>query len=529
MRGRSSGPGGMLWPHTCFYNGVRVTPKSISSGEATQQPSNSKPSTVPFFKLLAVSDGDATPIPAVDASGSRSQAQPDTSVSKRTGSQEKKSQATPDQTPSEATATTTTQLVDVTACLPIVRVTSAPASMNEKFGVAGDAPTTSGSSVGEILNSKNSDPAPTVPISQLPSPVAQSSATQQRDLTSALPTKPTSEGTKQPTDGVNQGASRIAEPTNGKAKTDAQPDCAQESNSGTGSTLQIPDIRVASEISIAMESILTNPQALSNDLIQEQNTNKMGEGTNPGSASSANSDVSATKTQARVDSVEPVRAPLHGAQSSQVSTQHNPSDVAQSSAATAKTSDTVALPADFAIPRPPAHETPSSAGISSDTGTGNHRTADGGSLSQNHFDGAETAGVTGVNTARVIQTMSESEMRVGMRSVEFGDISIHTSISQQQLVAQITVDHRDLGNAISSHISMAQAKLGNDYGIHASIEINQSGASLSGERQNSQQQAQRQSARSPHSPNGSGETDYKQAAPTPLTALNDAYRLDIRA
>ena len=137
--------------------------------------------------------------------------------------------------------------------------------------------------------------------------------------------------------------------------------------------------------------------------------------------------------------------------------------------------------------------------------------------------------MTGVNTARVIQTMSESEMRVGMRSVEFGDISIHTSISQQQLVAQITVDHRDLGNAISSHISMAQAKLGNDYGIHASIEVNQSGASLSGERQNSQQQAQRQSARSPHSPNGSGETDYKQAAPTPLTALNDAYRLDIRA
>ena len=36
-------------------------------------------------------------------------------------------------------------------------------------------------------------------------------------------------------------------------------------------------------------------------------------------------------------------------------------------------------------------------------------------------------------------------MRVGMHSTEFGDISIRTTLSQQQMLAQISLDHSDLG------------------------------------------------------------------------------------
>ena len=82
-------------------------------------------------------------------------------------------------------------------------------------------------------------------------------------------------------------------------------------------------------------------------------------------------------------------------------------------------------------------------------------------------------------------------MRVGMRSTEFGDISIRTLVSQQQMQAQISVDHSELSNAISAHIPSIQAKLDNQYGLHASIEVSHGGASFTGERGQNAQKDQR--------------------------------------
>jgi len=101
----------------------------------------------------------------------------------------------------------------------------------------------------------------------------------------------------------------------------------------------------------------------------------------------------------------------------------------------------------------------------------------------------ETA-ASGINSAKLVQTMGETEMHVGMHSQEFGDISIRTSVSQQQMVAQISLDHNDLSQAISQHLSTAQAKLGEEYGLHASIEINNQGAAQSGAQGNSSQRDQ---------------------------------------
>ena len=81
----------------------------------------------------------------------------------------------------------------------------------------------------------------------------------------------------------------------------------------------------------------------------------------------------------------------------------------------------------------------------------------------------------------LMQAMSESEMHIGLSSSGFGDISIRTSVSNHQMLAQISLDHSELSQAISAHVSSVQAKLSDDYGLRASIEINNLPSSHSGE------------------------------------------------
>jgi hypothetical protein len=108
-----------------------------------------------------------------------------------------------------------------------------------------------------------------------------------------------------------------------------------------------------------------------------------------------------------------------------------------------------------------------------------------------HTENSEAVAASSINSAKLMQTIHETEMHVGMRSTEFGDISIRTSISQQQLVAQISLDHSDLSKAISAHVSTIQTKLGEDSGLHTSIEVHNQGSSLSHEPGQSSQREQR--------------------------------------
>lgn len=135
-----------------------------------------------------------------------------------------------------------------------------------------------------------------------------------------------------------------------------------------------------------------------------------------------------------------------------------------------------------------------------------------------------------INTARLIQTMSESEMRVGMHSAEFGDISIRTMVSPLQMTAQISVDHGDLGKAISAHIPSMQEKLGGELGLKALVEVNHSGMSFAGDRGYSAAREQR-----PYAPSAITETlqqpaDIDSAVTRTLAIPSvDGDRLDIRA
>jgi hypothetical protein len=140
-----------------------------------------------------------------------------------------------------------------------------------------------------------------------------------------------------------------------------------------------------------------------------------------------------------------------------------------------------------------------------------------------------SAAAAGINSARLIQTMSESEMRVGMHSAEFGDISIRTSVSQQQLTAQISVDHSELGSAISAHLPSLQSKLGSEFGLHASIDVNQLGGSVTGGNGQSSQQNQKMTSQAV--PLDSSALDAESTLmPLPFQSVEvDGSRLDIRA
>jgi hypothetical protein len=163
-------------------------------------------------------------------------------------------------------------------------------------------------------------------------------------------------------------------------------------------------------------------------------------------------------------------------------------------------------------------------------------TADALTKAQDSADAAaeqlERAGTTaaaGISTARLLQSMSGSEMSVGMHSAEFGDISIRTSVSQEQVMAQINVDHSELGSAIAAHLPSLQSKLGSEFGLHASLEVNQLGGSFTGGNgQPSHQNYKATSQSVPLDSSALNAEDDRMPLPGQSLEVEDS-RLDIRA
>ena len=84
---------------------------------------------------------------------------------------------------------------------------------------------------------------------------------------------------------------------------------------------------------------------------------------------------------------------------------------------------------------------------------------------------ADPAALAGASSAQLIQSAGQTEMRLGMHSAEFGNISISTSVSRQAISAQISLDHSELGRALAVHLPAIEAKLGSAYGLQARVEV----------------------------------------------------------
>jgi hypothetical protein len=140
-----------------------------------------------------------------------------------------------------------------------------------------------------------------------------------------------------------------------------------------------------------------------------------------------------------------------------------------------------------------------------------------------------------INTAKLIQSMGQSEMRVGMRSNDFGNISISTSATRDIISAQISLDHGELARTLAAHLPEMQARFGGNQAMDVRIDMNGQGAGMSpsmsngssdGSRGDRQQKA---STTSSQSADGFAERGNSiAAAGLPLGESRLDARLDIR-
>jgi hypothetical protein len=223
-------------------------------------------------------------------------------------------------------------------------------------------------------------------------------------------------------------------------------------------------------------------------------------------------------------------ASSHSAQSSSQSSHDSATDASQGTAATPRVMDSGAPQSTAAITHAaaPNNTTPHrAADIPADTTRPSHDREVQTSI---HADSNETVAPSSINTARLIQSMSETEMRVGMHSSEFGEISIRTTVSQQQMLTQISLDHNELSQAISAHVATAQAKLVDEHGLHALIEINNQGASFDGNSGQSSPREQRTSTNFARSQSSIAPSEMDRAVSAgALASAGSGHRLDIRA
>ena len=125
---------------------------------------------------------------------------------------------------------------------------------------------------------------------------------------------------------------------------------------------------------------------------------------------------------------------------------------------------------------------------------------------------ADSASLPAVNTARVLQSVGQAEMRVGMHSPEFGAISISTSLSPQGIAARISLDHLGLGSALEAHLPAIQEKLGAAYGLPSRVEIRDTGAQFGGGTASQDGTGTGQSSR--------GNTPYPRGGPPAVAILS---------
>lgn len=139
-----------------------------------------------------------------------------------------------------------------------------------------------------------------------------------------------------------------------------------------------------------------------------------------------------------------------------------------------------------------------------------------------------------IHTARLIHSLQESEMRVGLHSSEFGSISISTSARRDAVSAQISLDHPELAKAIADNIPQIHETLGPNQHLEIRIAMNgQSGAgfdSRSGGSNGNPQQAWRAGqARAGPGPVSSREGAFIASEPRGWIADNsNSSRLDVR-
>jgi len=173
----------------------------------------------------------------------------------------------------------------------------------------------------------------------------------------------------------------------------------------------------------------------------------------------------------------------------------------------------------LAVPQSGAHGKPTSLKQVADTSSSAASPAD----SDAPDEGLRTATSSPVTTAKLVQSMNESEFRVGMQTREFGSIDIRTSVARHMFSAQISVEHSDVAKSLTTDLPTLYNKLADQQVSVANIVIHGQGlATSSGLAQDAQPQNWR-----PQN-HGDAKPNPEPVLPVMLEQFDSTGRLDIR-
>jgi len=123
-------------------------------------------------------------------------------------------------------------------------------------------------------------------------------------------------------------------------------------------------------------------------------------------------------------------------------------------AVTGKPADTDHAQQIQVVGRPPIQDLPKSSSALSATGPAVPAARDADAAeTRNAFPGAL------VNSAKLIERIGHTEMRVGIQTAELGSVDIRTALSKHQFTAEISVERGDLGRALTSDLPALHSRL----------------------------------------------------------------------
>ena len=130
-----------------------------------------------------------------------------------------------------------------------------------------------------------------------------------------------------------------------------------------------------------------------------------------------------------------------------------------------------------------------------------------------------------VHSAKLVERIGETELRLGIRAGEFGSVDVRTSMVRNQFTAEISTERGELGRALAAELPSLQNRLTDQRVPVATITVqNHTG----GQSASSEQQTPRHGQQGYSTNPGSGREEGLVPAFVALEATAEASRLDIR-
>jgi flagellar hook-length control protein FliK len=129
-----------------------------------------------------------------------------------------------------------------------------------------------------------------------------------------------------------------------------------------------------------------------------------------------------------------------------------------------------------------------------------------------------------IHAARLVAGIEQSELRVGLRSGEFGNVDIRTSLVRNQFTAEISVERGELGRALAAELPSLQHRLSEQHLSAADITVQHHSSGGSSEFQQGSRQGDRAV---PVNSSGDRESQDGSMPVLPVEHMETTARLDI--